>query len=152
MKCFLVCFSCKKKYLYSIEDNHCKNCNELIVDPGIKFLVFALNNCGITTERSCEGHDGFDQGYYYDYPWITIPDEKDFEKLKMMIDEYNYHRVSTDEELSPWKTGLNINVLKYWLFPQDIYKNTRTLQKESEMLAEFIMATFGKLRLTVVNK
>ncbi len=141
MECFLVCFSCKKKYLYSIEDDFCKNCNERILDPAIKLLVFALNNCGIATERSCEGHGGFDH-CYYDYPWITIIDENDLQKLKIIIDEYNFF---ANEKQSKWKTGLNIDALKYWIFPEDICKSTQTLQKESEMLAKFIMNSSARL-------
>ena len=144
MKCFLVCYSCKKGFDYSIEETYCRNCGESILDPGIKSLVFALNFYGIMTERSCEGHEGFDDGYH-DYPWVTIYDN-DLEKIRLMIDGYNLMISKLDTGLSRWKVGLNVSARRYWLFPEDNYKRARSLQKESEALARFII-NFKKLKV-----
>ena len=138
MKCSLVCYGCKKSFEYSIEESVCKNCGKLIVDSQIKLLVFTLNNYGIETERSCEGHSGFDYQDYYDFPWIVITNEKDLKKLEAVIDEYNNTYYPTTGILSQWKIIFDINARKYRLFPKEIYKDTKSLQKESKVLAEFI--------------
>ena len=138
MKSFLVCYSCKKGFDYSIEETCCRNCGESIVDPGIKSLVFAVNLCGIETEKSCEGHEGFDEGYYYDHPWIVIHNDNDLEKIRLIVDSYNLMISKLDNGLSRWKAGLNVSSRKYWLFPEDSYKRVQSLQKESEILARFI--------------
>ncbi len=146
MRCFLVCYSCKKGFTYSINENLCKNCGESIVDPKVKPLVFALNLCGVTTERSCEGHDNFEGGCH-GFPWVTILDEKDLGKLDLMIAEYNFAIADRNDDFSQWKTGFNVRALKYWLFPVDDYKRVESLQRESKILAEFIVSRFGKLKV-----
>lgn len=145
MRCFLVCYSCKKGFDYFMEETYCRNCGESIVDPGIKSLVFALNLYGIATERSCEGHEGFDDSYH-NYPWATLYDDNDLEKIRLMIDSYNLMIVKLDTGLSRWKLGLNVSSLRYWLFPEDNYRATCSLQEESEILAQFIISNFKKSR------
>jgi len=144
MNCFLVCYSCRKTN--NIKEGLCGNCGELIIDPRVKLLVFALNVCGIATERSCEGHEGFDEGYHA-FPWVTIYHEYDLEKLEFVVNEYNSSVAKSNDELSRWRVGFNISARKYWIFPEDNYKQLGSLQKESSVLARFIISKFyqGKL-------
>jgi len=137
MKCFLVCYSCRKANNYSIKEGVCRNCGEPI-DPGVKLLVFALNLRGIATERSCEGHEG-DENYFHTFPWVTIYHKDDLEKLELMVNEYNSSIANSNDELSRWRVGFNISARKYWIFPEDSYKRVGSLQKESGILARFIL-------------
>lgn len=139
MRCNLVCFSCKREHLYSIKDDFCPFCGEKILDAKIKPLVFALNICGVRTERSCEGHDSFDDGFH-PFPWVTVYYEEDLPKLEKMIDLYNYHGFFR------WKVEYHIYSRKYWLFPKDNYKRLETLHKEALNLADFILNNFGQLK------
>jgi len=145
MKCFLVCYSCQKAN--NIREGVCRNCGELIVDPGVKLLVLALNVCGIATERSCEGHEGFDEGYFHSFPWVTIYHKDDLEKLELVVNEYNSSIANSNNELSRWRVGFNISARKHWIFPKDSYKRLGSLQKESSILARFIISKLyqGKL-------
>lgn len=143
MNCFLVCYSCRKANNYSIKESFCRNCGEPIIDQKVKLLVFALNVCGIATERSCEGHEGFDEGYHT-FPWVTIYHEYDLEKLELVVNNYNSLVANSNDELSRWKIGFNISARKYWIFPKDNYKRLSSLQKESGILARFIISNFKK--------
>ena len=140
MECLLVCYSCRKRN--NIKESFCRNCGESI-DPGVKLLVFALNVCGIETERSCEGHEGFDEGYHA-FPWVTIYHEDDLEKLELIVGEYNSLVANSNDDLSEWKAGFNISARKYWIFPENNYKQLDSLQKESSILARFIISNFKK--------
>ncbi len=145
MKCFIVCYDCKNGFEYLMDEEICKGCGNKIVDPGIKLLVFTLNYCGIKTERSCEGHNGF--GYYnhHDFPWLTIADEKDLKKLDLLIDAYN-RTYPPIIGFSRWMTGFNIQGRIYWLFPKEKHRRKEDLQKESRFLAKFIMMNFAKIQ------
>ncbi len=142
MKCSLICFNCQATHLYSYstKDLVCESCGSGIVDKEIRFLVFALNCYGIKTEKSCEGHDDFDSGYY-PFPWLTILSEEDKERLSSLINEYN---LAIEGNSSQWRVGFNVEALRYWLYPQDKHKETRILQEESKILAKFIISKKGK--------
>ena len=138
MECLLVCSECKKEFSYLENEFICKGCGERIVDSEVKNLVVALNNYGIKTEKSCQGHSGYGYDNYYDFPWVTITDEKDLEKLRSIIKRYNNAYCLKGDIFSPWKIIFDISGLKYRLFPENIYKDTESLQEESKILAKFI--------------
>ncbi len=135
MKAFLVCYNCKRGHNYSIDDDFCIFCKDRILDPGIKELVFSLNNSGIKTERSCEGHEGSD--WHYDFPWVVISFEKDLTKLEGIIDAYNSF-VRPLRDLSLWEVSFNVEGLRYWLVPKEKQRTVVRLRKDSAYLAKFI--------------
>ncbi len=76
--CALICENCKKENIYFInKENSCSECGRAIkLDKGIERLVVTLNRKGFVTEKSCEGHNGFDNDKK-DYPWISFADESE---------------------------------------------------------------------------
>ena len=110
-------------------------------------MVFSLNNSGIRTERSCEGHEGSD--WHYDFPWVVISFEKDLTKLEGIIDAYNSF-VRPLRDLSLWEVSFNVEGLRYWLVPKEKQRTVVRLRKDSAYLAKFI-SKYSKTLLRCFN-
>lgn len=71
------------------------------IDPGIIYLILALNANGIPTTFSCEGH--LDHGYAY--PWVWIP-EQDQDSLNALLSAFYQHIWTYDDRLLVIEHGL----------------------------------------------
>jgi len=107
------------------------------LDPKIKKLVLALNQAGIQTSHSCQGHDDWQKHHF---PWIIFNWKKFFdnpeeEKIKKIVEEYNNQKTSEEEW---WEVVFNENGKTYWLKPKHEYKSLEWLQEQAEKLADYI--------------
>jgi hypothetical protein len=134
MKCFLLCDSCKEKILYKKGvKNICSFCEkEVEIEEGVQDLVIVLNNIGIVTTSSCEGHkDGFDRNKRT-YPCVVFL--KDYEKLTEIIKNYN-EKTGDEFVIRHQRT---IHGWKNFLFHKEISRNLEENHKSVLLLAKYI--------------
>lgn len=134
MKCRLICFSCKESFEYNISENFCFNCGEEIVEDGIKELVFIFNLIEIKTERSCQGHYDFDNGYREGFPWIVFIKDSDISEVAKIIEAYNHQ----NSIYSNWKVKWNQEIRKHYICPTEEYRSIEFLRKGGADLSKFI--------------
>lgn len=132
--CFLFCEGCGKNVVYNKgRVSVCSFCKkEIQIEKGVEDLVIALNNVGIFTTSSCEGHkNGFDIGKRT-YPCVAL--FHDNKKIKKIIADYN-------EKITDSFVTLHQQTILGWknlLLPKETSKNLKELQKETFLLARYI--------------
>jgi len=65
------------------------------IDPGIIYLILALNASGIRTTFSCEGH--LDHGQ--SYPWVWIPAEDQSKLAEVLTAFYKKHEQAGEQAM-----------------------------------------------------
>ncbi len=143
MRCFLLCDSCKEKTTYiKGSENKCTFCKRIVkIEEEIENLVIVLNNAGVFTSASCEGHkDGFDFGKR-GYPCVVILNEKTvYEKAVKIVESYN--KIKEQDNCFFWaiKHELTLSGWKPFIFPEK--KNLEGIYKEVLLFAKYIEGLF----------
>lgn len=113
------------------------NCGKKIIDPEIRNLVYAFNTIGISVWNGCQGHNDFDNGFYYGFPWIWFDGHENIDRIEVIIDEYNQKK---EANYSNWIVEFRKDIMGYWTYPEEINRRLEDLIKESKVLAKFVLS------------
>jgi hypothetical protein len=143
MECFLLCDDCQKRTIYikGIE-NKCTFCKSKIrIEEKIEDLVIVLNDAGVITLGSCEGHsDGFDLGKR-SYPCVVFLNNKEIYKRAMEIIK-GYNEIKEKENCFFWtiKHEITLSGWKPFIYPKE--KNSENFYRETLLFARYIEGLF----------
>ncbi len=148
--CFMVCPECGEFFEYlSGMTKKCSLCGaEIVIEKGIELLVMELNETGLTTQASCEGH--IDENRW-NFPWISLlNDNKDWDRVKDILLRYN----NSFGKGSEWEFTIHPNhsIKRWWIVPTHKERSLENLHKEANVLADFIskQASFhSSLRVSI---
>ncbi len=129
--CFLLCEKCNKETIYiKKSENKCTFCNkEIILEEGIEALVIFLNNEGLVTISSCEGHNnGFDQEKR-SFPNITfLNTAENYKRAESIIKEYNRFLKEEEWMIRRERTTRGIEA---FIIPVKYWEGIKILQKKA---------------------
>lgn len=137
--CFLLCSFCKKETIYiKNAENKCFFCDErLFLEKGVEDLVIALNNEGVITTTSCEGHPhGFEEEKR-SYPYVAfLNTPKCYDMVEEIVGNYNEMVKKKDWQIRFERTTSGIAT---FIAPTEFWKETVILQKKAKDLAKNIV-------------